>query len=375
MGDELPTASGASDEPGPPALTIEVDGRSHILQDSDDAVTIGRELPAQIVVPRPGVSRVHVRVQRDGGHWLVTDAGSRNGIYLAGQRVESVIVDSRLVVHMGDPNGVAMQIIPHARDVDPADEPAPTTEGAEARSAAAAIEDAAIGRAGAAVAARREELGLSHLALAADVVALDELALFEGGRHWPGDHALATLEERLKWPAGAIASIRDGAPVPEDEFTEVLSPTVQVSVAVDAADIAVRAIRARAELLPNPYDRRFTRDITRMLAELRRLDRTLTAAARNAPGRLEVAVALAGVRQIRATLVVQAAGSPQATLGQRLGAVRQRSGLTAFEVAAAAGVTVADVEAVEAEGRPAEPAAEALDRFVTVVGPAVIPEQ
>ena len=116
-------------------------------------------------------------------------------------------------------------------------------------------------------------------------------------------------------------------------------------MAVDAADIAVRAIRARAELLPNPYDRRFTRDITRMLAELRRLDRTLTAAARNAPGRLEVAVALAGVRQIRATLVVQAAGSPQATLGQRMGAVRQRSGLTASEVAAAAGVTVADVEA------------------------------
>jgi DNA-binding transcriptional regulator YiaG len=346
MGDEQSAASGASNEPDPAVLTIEVDGSSHTLQPGDQAVTIGRESPAEIVVPRPGVSRLHVRVQRDGEQWLLTDAGSRNGIYLDGQRVDRVIVDSRMVVHMGDPNGIALQLIPHA-----------------------------VSRAGAEVAARREELGLSHLALSADVVALEEMVLFEGGRHWPDHHALATLEERLKWPAGTIASIRDGAPVPEDEFTEVLTPTVQVSVAVDAADIAVRAIRARAELLPNPHDPHFTHDITPMLAEVRRLDLTIAAAAHNAPGRLEVAVALGGIRQVRADLIVRAARSPQASLGQRLAAVRQRGCLTAPEVAAAAGVTVADVEAVEADGRPAQAAAEALERFVTVVGPAISPAQ
>jgi hypothetical protein len=336
------------------ALTIEVDGSSHTLQPDDRDVTIGRERPAEILVPRPGVSRVHVRVQHDGEQWLLTDAGSRNGIYLAGQRVDRVIVDARVVVHMGDPNGVALQLIPHGgRD-------GPT--GA----------DAAVSRAGAAVAARREELGLPHLALA-DAVTLEEMALFEAGRHWPHDNALATLEERLRWPVGAITSIRDGAPVPEDEFTEVLTPTVQVSVAIDAADIAVRTIRARAELLPNPNDQDFTRDITPMLAELRQLDRTITAAAHNAPGRPEVAMALAAVRQVAADLIVRAAGSPQASLGQRLRAVRQRGALTAPEVAAAAGVTVTDVETVEADGSPAEAAVQALERFVTVVGPAIAP--
>lgn len=211
------------------------------------------------------------------------------------------------------------------------------------------------------------------MALAADVVTLDDMAGLEGGRHWPGHDALATLEERLKWPAGAIASIRDGAPVPEDEFTEVLTPTVQVSVAVDAADIAVRAIRARAELLPGSREPDFTRAITPMLAELRRLDRTITAAARNAPGRLEVVVALADIRQLSADLTARAAGSPQASLGQRVGAIRRRGGLTAAEVAAAAGVSVTDVEAVEAEDRPADTAAEALERFVSAVGPAIRP--
>jgi hypothetical protein len=354
MGDEQSAGDGASSEPDPPVLTIEVDGSSHTLQPDDQAVTIGRESPAEIVVPKPGVSRVHVRVQREGEHWLLTDAGSRNGVYLDSQRVDRVIVDSPVVVHMGDPNGVALQIIPHGRRVD--------LPGAA---------DAAVSRAGAAVAARREELGLSHVALAVDVVALEEMVLLEAGRHWPDHDALATLEERLNWPAGAIASIRDGAPVPEDEFTEVLTPTVQVSVAVDAADIAVRAIRARAELLPTPHDRDFTHAITPMLTELRRLDRTIAAAARNAPGRLEVAVALAGIRQVWADLIVRAAGSPQASLGQRLAAVRQRGRLTATEVAAAAGVSVADVEAVEAEGHPAQAAVEALGRFVTVVGPAI----
>jgi hypothetical protein len=355
VGDEQPADTAASSAPELPVLTIEVDGSSHILQPGDHAVTIGREPPAEIVVPRPGVSRVHVRVQRDGQHWLLTDAGSRNGIFLDGERVDHVIVGSRLVVHIGDPNGVALQLIPHTRHVEPA--------------------EAALSRAGSAVAARREELGLSHLTLSADVVALEELALFEGGRHWPDHHALATLEERLKWPAGAIASIRDGAPVPEDEFTEVLTPTVQVSVAVDAADIAMRAIRARAELLTSPHARDFTHDITPMLTELRRLDRTVTAAVRNAPGRLEAVVALAGIRQLRADLIVRAAGSPQASLGQRLGAIRQRGGLTAPEVAAAAGVTAADVEAVETEDRPADAAAAALEHFVTVVGPAISPAQ
>lgn len=352
MGDEQFAAGVASSEPSAPVLTIEIDGQAHTLRSGDDPLTIGREPPSQLLVPRPGISRAHVRIEQTGGKWSLADAGSRNGVYHAGQRIDHLVVDSDLVVHLGDPDGIELRISAHA---------APT----------AGATDEAVARAGTAVAARSEELGLSALALAGDVMTLEEMTRFEQGEHWPSDDARTALEELLKWPAGAITDIRDGAPVPEDEFTEVLSPTVQVSIAIDAAEITVRAVRARASQLPEPSNQRFAREIKTLLADLRRLDRTVTAAAHSAPGRLEVTVALAAVRQLRTELVVRAAQSPQASLGHRLFAVRHRGGLTAAEVASAAGVTVAEVVAAEADDLSPEPVVRALELLVTVIAGAL----
>ena len=183
----------------------------------------------------------------------------------------------------------------------------------------------------------------------------------------------ATMVVHLGSPSG-IAIRLDPQPTspeptaPDEELTDFLSPSVQTAVAIDAAQVEVRAIRARIDQLPDPSDRRFPREVTPLLTQLRRLDHLGTATARKTPGRVDLAAALAGIRQARAELLLLASRSPWATLGQQLGAVRHRGRMSVEEVATAAGVTVADIETLEREEQPTAGAVEALERFVTAVG-------
>jgi len=68
------------------------DGRQHIvsLVPGGEALTIGRDEAADVAVPWDKlVSRVHARLERVGGHWVVVDDGlSRNGTRVNGERVE-----------------------------------------------------------------------------------------------------------------------------------------------------------------------------------------------------------------------------------------------------------------------------------------------
>jgi hypothetical protein len=50
-----------------------------------DRITIGRTSNNDIVIADPSVSRLHAYVRRDGDHWVVADAGSKNGSWLAGE--------------------------------------------------------------------------------------------------------------------------------------------------------------------------------------------------------------------------------------------------------------------------------------------------
>lgn len=111
--------------------------------------------------------------------------------------------------------------------------------------------DLSVARAGAAVAARREELGLSQRKLADErIVSQSVLVKFERGEHWPRQNTLTKIEGYLDWSPGTIARIRAGADAPDAESTEVLSPTVQVGVLIDASEIALRVLLARAAGLP-----------------------------------------------------------------------------------------------------------------------------
>lgn len=363
--------SGRADaDPGPATLIIDVGGATHTVRRSGGAVTIGREPPSQILLPEPGVSRTHLRIQYDHDHWLLTDTGSRNGTFVNGVRIEHLPITAPVTVTLGDPDGFPLHLDPRP-PLDGAP-PRETTPGPSAEDLADSgqirSEDEATAGAGAAVEERREELGLSADTLIAGVMTRDSYARFTRGQLWPDDDVRVVLEQRLMWPEDTIDRVREGADVPDEELTDLLSPTVQVAVAVDAAEVEVRTIRARIDQLPDPRDERFLREVTPLLTQLRRLDHLGTAAARATPGRPEVAAALAVVRQTRAELVLYAGRSPWASLGQRLGAARHRGRLSIAEVAVAAGVAVADVEAVEREDQAPVRVVDALERFAADVG-------
>lgn len=275
----------------PTPLLVHVAGSEYRAHPDDGAVTIGREMPAQIRVDEPGISRMHVRLEPAGDHWTLTDSGSRNGVFLNGQRVDSATVDRALEVYLGHPEGVLVRLSPQV-DTD------------------------------------------------------------------TGPHPTDTY-------GAAVQS--DAEPAPDEESTEAITPTVQVAVAVDAADIALRAFYARIAMLPLSEDPRFAAEAAALLAELRRLEGTLTNAAQNATGRPELAVALGEVRHAYTDLVRRVVRTDTATLGQRLYIARHDRQLTVHEAANAAGVTVADIVDAEAELAVSNAAAATLQRFVDIL--------
>lgn len=70
-----------------------------------DRITIGRTGNNDIVIADTSVSRLHAYIRRDGTQWLVADAGSKNGSWLAGKplvaRKERPLA-SRAVLRFGD---------------------------------------------------------------------------------------------------------------------------------------------------------------------------------------------------------------------------------------------------------------------------------
>jgi DNA-binding transcriptional regulator YiaG len=117
---------------------------------------------------------------------------------------------------------------------------------------------------------------------------------------------------------------------------------------LDYATIALDGLAARIAALPPVSDPDFGAQAAEQLAQLRRLQATTASAARSAPA-LEIMLALSEVRRTYSDLMMRAAAAPAATLGQRLHAARHRTQLSAEEIAAAAGVDVDAVTAVEAE--------------------------
>lgn len=53
---------------------------------------LGRETSLELPILHPTVSRHHARLERIGSHWLLTDTGSTNGLWLGDQRVQSLLL-------------------------------------------------------------------------------------------------------------------------------------------------------------------------------------------------------------------------------------------------------------------------------------------
>ncbi|QIV79487.1 FHA domain-containing protein, partial (plasmid) [Mycolicibacterium frederiksbergense] len=77
-------------EVGLPTLAIEVAGKSFTAAPEQGPVLIGRALPAQIRITAHAISRTHLRIEPIGQQWVLSDAGTRNGTFLDGERIDSV---------------------------------------------------------------------------------------------------------------------------------------------------------------------------------------------------------------------------------------------------------------------------------------------
>jgi transcriptional regulator with XRE-family HTH domain len=220
-------------------------------------------------------------------------------------------------------------------------------------------------------AARREELGYSQRKLSDDkIISQSNLVAFERGRSWPREGTREKLERYLKWPPATLARIRHGAAVPQGdadgESTEALSDTMQVSMLVEAVELALDGIKARAATLGAPDDPGFNTQIRQLLAELRRLQTTTANAARRAKG--------SGVALLLPTCAAPTTSSccapraPGAPLGARLYAARRGTELTIEEAATAAGVDSEAVAEAEADRPVPADAAAALEALIAELG-------
>ena len=208
--------------------------------------------------------------------------------------------------------------------------------------------DPGIARAGAAVAARRRELDIKQRNLAKyKIINAGALIAFEKGRSWPRERTRAKLEEILQWPAGTIATIRYGGPVPGAVSDQPVDDG-SASLIAGTVDVAMTTLGAAIESLPADEDPEFAARALVILADLRKLESVVARAAQRSRGTADVVLALRTVRGRYDDLMFRAAGAPGATLGQRLYAARRRANLSAAETANAAGLPVELVNAVEA---------------------------
>jgi ABC-type multidrug transport system ATPase subunit len=104
-----------------------------VVESNDVSVTldprrsyrVGRDPGSDIVVAVEGVSRSHAVLRNEGGQWILEDAGSANGTYDSGRRVQRVVVSPGSEVRLGHPEqGVAVSF--RAAPVPAAAPPEPT---------------------------------------------------------------------------------------------------------------------------------------------------------------------------------------------------------------------------------------------------------
>jgi ABC-type multidrug transport system ATPase subunit/pSer/pThr/pTyr-binding forkhead associated (FHA) protein len=101
-------------------LRVTAAGREVVL-DGGEAVTVGREQGAGIVIEDERVSRRHVVLRLEPDGWVLEDEDSRNGTFHDGRRVGRLEVAAGLVVRLGDPDtGPRLELTPSVAGEPPA---------------------------------------------------------------------------------------------------------------------------------------------------------------------------------------------------------------------------------------------------------------
>ena len=364
-----------------PTLTVRAGRGSQTLLPAAGVAVIGRDAAAAVTIDDDRISRWHVRLEPHRDGWQAIDT-STNGMFVDGVRRSSVLIAGPTTICLGAADGIPVLLTPGGpSDTSPADESTivvaePQTDEDQWWDGES---DPGVVRAGRAVAARRNELELTQRSLARDkIINAGTLIAFEKGRSWPRRATLSKLEKALNWPAGTITRIRlepsttparataPWAPpaAPGDEATEVLTDTVRAPLMAETVELAMHTLTAAMADLPDPSYPDFTPRATAILADLRKLEKLAASAARNAKGTPSVVLALSSVRRSYNDLMMRAARSPAATLGQRLYDARHRAELSIEEAANGAGLPIAVLEDAEAERAIAPDATTALETLI-----------
>ncbi len=85
----------------PPGISVEWTGGRRVFGAGTEVI-VGRDPDADVRCDDDLVSSAHGRITQVNGRWQLEDLGSRNGTYLAGQRVTLVPIDADVEVRLGD---------------------------------------------------------------------------------------------------------------------------------------------------------------------------------------------------------------------------------------------------------------------------------
>ena len=106
-----------------------------VLQDTDQEITVGRSTECTISIPIRWISRVHAVLRRERGQFTLEDAGSKNGVFVNGQRVikphplndgdiiqlapglELIYVDSEATAPLPGQRGLGLQVDQEERQI------------------------------------------------------------------------------------------------------------------------------------------------------------------------------------------------------------------------------------------------------------------
>jgi cell division septation protein DedD len=98
----MPTPSQSLPKEQHVPLKVTYQGQDTVVDDGATAV-IGSDAESTIRIVRPGISRRHAVVSETPSGWTIEDAGSRNGSYRFGQRIDSLVIDTTETVFLGHP--------------------------------------------------------------------------------------------------------------------------------------------------------------------------------------------------------------------------------------------------------------------------------
>lgn len=79
-----------------------VPGQAEVSADPERQILVGRDAPADLVVPSPLVSRRHALVTVESDRAIIQDLGSANGTFVNGQRTDRATLDDGDIVHFAD---------------------------------------------------------------------------------------------------------------------------------------------------------------------------------------------------------------------------------------------------------------------------------